>query len=129
MTFPFTPNDFSQFTGNGALRFGLYDYADLGVPITTSSTSLTGSAGQGYGVMGYMLSLDFGTNFTATTPLSLYARNSLLSPALASPPVIIYPCVRPNRWGEHQCIPFQDGVSNTLIFTVTRIATNNVSWR
>ncbi len=26
VTFPFTPNDFSQFTGNGPLRFGLYDY-------------------------------------------------------------------------------------------------------
>lgn len=125
VTFPFTPNDFSQFTGNGALRFGLYDYRDLGTPIATSSTSLTGSAGQGYGVMGYMLSLDFGTNFTDVTPLNLYARNSLLSPGLAST-TGDYASMSAGPTGgvDTNAISFQSGVSNTLIFTVTRTATN-----
>jgi hypothetical protein len=125
VTFPFTPNDFSLFTGNGALRFGLYDYRDLGTPIATSSTTLTGSAGQGYGVMGYMLSLDFGTNFTDTTPLNLYARNSLLSPGLASSTGDYLALDAGPAGGVNTNVPsFQDGVNNTLIFTVTRTATN-----
>jgi hypothetical protein len=126
VTFPFTPNDFSQFTGNGPLRFGLYDYRDLGVPITTSSTSLTGSAGQGYGVMGYMLSLTFGTNFAGDmTPVNLYARNSLLSPGLASS-TGDYAALGSGPVGgvDTNAITFQSGVSNTLIFTVTRTGTN-----
>ena len=130
VTFPFTPNDFSQFTGNGPLRFGLYDYRDLGSPITTSSTSLTGSAGQGYGVMGYMLSLDFGTNFTDTTPLNLYVRNSLLSPGLACS-TGDYASMQAGPTGGTSTneIVFQDGVSNTLIFTVTRTAPIRASCR
>ena len=40
VTFPFTANDFSQFTGNGALRFGLYDYRDLGTPIASEQHCL-----------------------------------------------------------------------------------------
>jgi hypothetical protein len=126
VTFPFTPNDFSLFTGNGALRFGLYDYRDLGTPIATSSTALTGSAGQGFGVMGYMLSLDFGPTFAGdATPVNLYVRNNLTSPSLAS------------STGDYQTMGggpiggtstnatvFQSGVSNTLIFTVTRTGTN-----
>jgi hypothetical protein len=126
VTFPFTPNDFSQFTGNGPLRFGLYDYRDLGVPIAASSTALTGSAGQAAGVMGYMLSLDFGTNFSDTTPLNLYARSSLLSPALAgSTGDYASMSAGPGNGGVNtNAIVFQDGVSNTLTFTVTRTATN-----
>ncbi len=127
VTLPFTPNGFENFTVNGPLRFGLYDYSDLGAPITASSTSLTGSAGQGYGVMGYMLSLDFGTNFTDTTPLNLYVRNNLLSPGLASS-TGDYLSMRAGPVGgvnTNANVPsFQDGVSNTLIFTVTRTGTN-----
>jgi hypothetical protein len=126
VTFPFTPNDFSLFTGNGPLRFGLYDYRDLGVPITTSSTSLTGSAGQAYGVMGYMLSLDFGPSFSDTTPLNLYARNNLFSPGLASSTGdYASMSAGPGNGGVNTNLTvFQSGVSNTLIFTVTRTATN-----
>jgi hypothetical protein len=127
VTFPFTPNDFSLFTGNGALRFGLYDYRDLGTPINTSSTSLTGSAGQGYGVMGYMLSLNFGTNSVGdATPLNLYARNSLLSSGLASSTGDYLTLDSGPTGGVNtNAITFQSGVSNTLIFTVTRTGTNS----
>lgn len=125
VTFPFTPNDFSMFTGNGPLRFGLYDYRDIGAPIAASSTALTGSAGQGYGVMGYMLDLNFGTNFTDMTPLNLYARNSLLSPGLAaSTGDYLSLASGPASGVDTNAITFQSGVSNTLIFTVTRTATN-----
>jgi hypothetical protein len=128
VTLPFTPNDFSQFsgTGNGPLRFGLYDYRDLGVPIAASSTTLTGSAGQAYGVMGYMLDLNFGTNFTDTTPLNLYVRNNLTSPALASSTGDYYNMTGGPVGGVNtNTIVFQSGVSNTLIFTVTRTGTNS----
>ena len=126
VTFPFTPKDFSLFTGNGPLRFGLYDYRDLGTPIPGNSTALTGSAGQGYGVMGYMLSLDFGTNFTDTTPLNLYARVNLLSPGLASSTGDYTALDSGPAGGVSTNVPaFQDGVNNTLIFTVTRTATNS----
>jgi hypothetical protein len=128
VTFPFTPQDFSQFTGNGPLNFGLYDYYDLGTPITASSTALTGSAGQGYGVMGYMLELDFGTNFVDSTPLSLYVRSSLLSTALASSTGDYFSMQSGPVGGVNTNVPsFQDGVSNTLVFTVTRTGTNTCS--
>jgi hypothetical protein len=126
VTFPFTPNDFSLFTGNGPLRFGLYDYRDLGVPIPASSTALTGSAGQGYGVMGYMLSLDFGTNFSETTPLNLYVRNNLPAIGLAASTADYASMLSgPGAGGVNTNLTvFQSGVSNTLIFTVTRTGTN-----
>jgi len=71
-----------------------------------------------------MLDMDFGTNFVSdSTPLNLYARNNLLSTALASSTGDFAslgggPAVNTNA------ITFQSGVSNTLILTVTRTAAN-----
>ena len=80
-------------------------------PIAASSTTLTGSAGQGYGVMGYMLSLDFGTNFTDTTPLNLYVRNNLTSPALASSTGDYYNMQADRSGGVN---------TNTIVFQIRR---------
>ena len=77
MTLPFITNSFDSHTNNGSLRFGLFDYYDGGLRPTADATTLTGSGGQGASVRGYMLSVDFGTNFTANTPLSLLVRTGL----------------------------------------------------
>jgi hypothetical protein len=77
VTLPFIPNAFDSHTNNGSLRFGLFDYYDGGLRPTADATTLTGSGGQGFSVRGYMLSVDFGTNFTANTPLSLLVRTGL----------------------------------------------------
>ena len=77
VTLPFTTGYMNSFTNNGALRFGLFDYYDGGVRPTADASTLTGSGGQATGVRGYMLSVDWGTNFTANSPLSLLVRNGL----------------------------------------------------
>jgi hypothetical protein len=77
VTCPFTPNSYTYFTGNGSLRIGLFDYADGGIRVTNDDTTVGGSTGNGVNVRGYMLSLDFGPTFTASSPLSLLARNNL----------------------------------------------------
>ena len=73
-----TPDTFAHFTNNGPLRLGLFDYADNGTFATADNTStLTGSAGQGINVRGYMLDLDFGKNFSTSNPMTLYVRDVL----------------------------------------------------
>lgn len=76
-TLTFIPISFNAFTNNGPLRIGLFDYADGGVFATADSSSLTGSAGLGLGVRGYMLDLDFGKVFSQSNPMTLYVRDNL----------------------------------------------------
>ncbi len=62
--------------GGNSMRFGLFDYADGGTRVTADGFG-SGSTGNGAGVRGYMLTLDFGTNFNANTPESLSVRNTI----------------------------------------------------
>jgi hypothetical protein len=79
ITLPFRPDSFTAFTNNGNVRWGLFDYFDAGTRITGDGPLVGGSAGLGAGVRGYMLSLDFGTNFVDNTPMGLFARSFLPS--------------------------------------------------
>jgi hypothetical protein len=77
-TLQFIPNPMTSFTNNGALRFGLFDYADSGTLYTGDDSTLTGSLGNGLKVRGYMLSFDYGTSFSSDLPLNLLVRNGIL---------------------------------------------------
>jgi hypothetical protein len=128
VTFPFTPNDFSLFTGNGPLRFGLFDYADGGTPVVNDDTTAGGSTGNGVNVRGYLLNVDFGTNFSTATPLSLYVRNGLGDIDLAGTTGDYISMGNGPVGGAYSNTPaFQSGIQYTLVFTVTRTAQNACS--
>ena len=139
-TLKFIPNGFSTFTNNGSLRFGLFDTADAsGANYTADDPTLTGSLGNGANVRGYMLSLDFGTNFSADLPLNLLARNglndnnlmgttgdylSMLSgPVGNGPGGLIGSGPATGTWSNAPS--FQQGITYTLTLTVIRTGTNN----
>jgi hypothetical protein len=127
VTLPFTPNSFGSHTNNGALRFGLFDYADGGVLLTEDSTLASGSAGNGRNVRGYMLSVDFGTTFTANSPLSLLARFGLGDNNLmGSTSDYISMGSGPSGGGYTNATAFQAATPYTLVFQVTRTAVNSV---
>jgi hypothetical protein len=71
----FTPNNI-QGPGANSLRFGLFNYADGGIRVDGDDFG-SGSAGNGANVRGYMMTLNFGTNFTVNTPEQLLARVNL----------------------------------------------------
>ena len=77
VTLPFVANSFSSFTNNGSLRIGLFDYFDGAVRIEADGPAAGGSRGNGRGVRGYMLNLDFGPTFSNNSPLQLLARSFL----------------------------------------------------
>jgi hypothetical protein len=136
-TLKFIPNGFGAFTNNGALRFGLFDYADSGSLYTADDPTLTGSLGNGANVRGYMLSLDFGTNFSADLPLNLLVRNgladnnlmgttgdflSMLSgPVGNGPGGLIGDGPATGTWSNTPA--FQPGTTYTLTLTVIRTGT------
>jgi hypothetical protein len=137
-TLKFIPNTLNSFTNNGSLRFGLFDYADSGTLYTGDDPTLTGSLGNGVNVRGYMLSLDFGTNFSADLPLSLLVRNglgdnnlmgttsdflSMLSgPVGNGPGGLVGSGPATGSWSN---VPaFRAATTYTLVLTVARIATN-----
>jgi hypothetical protein len=127
VTFPFTPNDFSQFTGNGPVEFGLFDYYDGGTPIN-STTTVTGSTGNGVNVRGYMLSVDFGPTFTSDTPLSLYTRDVYTDIGLMNTTGdYISMQSGPTNGTYTGATAFQSGTPYTLVFSVTRTALNACS--
>ncbi len=137
-TLEFIPNSFGAFTNNGALRFGLFDYADSGTLYTADDPTLTGSGGNGVNVRGYMLSLDFGTNFSSDLPLSLLVRNSLGDAnlmgttgdyiSLYSGPVGNGPGGQigggPGTGSWSNAPAYQPGTTYTLTLTVIRTDTN-----
>jgi hypothetical protein len=132
VTFPFIPNSFNSFTNNGSLRFGLFDYADGGTLITADSStqpgSVTGSAGNGVNVRGYMLDLDFGTNFSSDTPLTLYVRNGLGDIDLMGTTGDYLSMGSGPVGGAYSSTPaFQAGTTYTLTFSVTRTDVNACS--
>jgi hypothetical protein len=126
VTLPFTPNSFNAFTGNGALRFGLYDYADGGTFITTDDNTATGSTGNGVNVRGYMLSVDFGTNFSANSPLSLLVKNGMEDINLmGTTGDYLSMGSGPSGGGYSNAPAFSAGTQYTLVLTVTRTDVNN----
>lgn len=127
VTFPFVPNSFGAFTNNASLRFGLFDYADGGARVVADDASVGGSAGNGTNVTGYMLSLDFGTKFVSSSPLSVLARNSLTdNNLLGTTSDYLSLGSGPSGGGMSNAPSFQAGVQYTLVFSVTRTAVNTV---
>jgi len=127
VTMPFTPNSFSSHTNNGALRFGLFDYYDGAARPTADAATLTGSSGQGMSVRGYMLSIDFGTVFTANSPLSLLVRTGLGDNNLmGTTGDYVSMGSGPSGGGYTNAAAFVGGTPYTLEFSVWRIATNSV---
>jgi hypothetical protein len=128
VTFPFTPTGFTSHTNNGALRFGLYDYADGGNLVVADDVTASGSTGNGFNVRGYMLSLDFGPTFTANSPLSLLVRNGLADNSLAGTTQdYLSMGSGPSGGGYSNAPAFQAGTQYTLVFQVTRTAVNTCS--
>jgi hypothetical protein len=128
VTLPFTPNSFNAFVTNGALRFGLFDYADGGTRIIIDGDNVTGSTGNGAGVRGYMLSLDFGTNFTANSPLSLLVRTGLGDNNLmGTTGDYLSMGSGPSGGGYSNAPSFKAGTNYVLEFTVARTAVNSAT--
>lgn len=125
VTFPFRPESFNSFTNAGNIRFGLFDYYDGGVRL--AGDGFTGSAGNGTGVRGYMLSLNFGTNFTDGTPLDLYVRTALDSANLIGAASDFTPIGSGPAGGGYSNAPaFRAGELYTLEFSVLRYDLNGV---
>jgi hypothetical protein len=128
VTLSITPNDFSLFTVNGLLEFGLFDYADGGTPVVNDDSTVAGSTGNGVDVRGYMLGVDFGTNFSTSTPLTLYARNTLGDISLMSVLGDYLSMQSGPVGGGYSGAPaFKSGTNYSLVFSVTRTATNTCS--
>lgn len=126
VTMVFTPTGVVSNGGN-SLRMGIYDYADGGTRVSGDNFG-NGSSGSATNVRGYMLVVNFGTNFSTDMPLALYARNNYGSAnlmgtigdylSLGSGPV----------GGAYSNAPaFQEGAQYTLQFTATRTGLNSVN--
>lgn len=128
VTLPFTPNSFGSFTNNAGLRIGLFDYYDGATRITADGPPAGGSRGNGIGVRGYLLNLDFGQNFSANSPLQLLARSFLLDDNLMGS-IGDYQSFGsgPAGGGYIGAPAFQAGTQYTLEFTVARAAANSVN--
>jgi hypothetical protein len=125
VTLPFTTGTMGSFTTNGALRFGLFDYADGGVLFTQDVVAAGGSLGNGLNVRGYMLSVDFGKVFTANSPLSLSVRSGLSDQNLMGTTGDYLSMGSGPRGGGYSNAPaFQPNTAYTLVFQVTRTETN-----
>lgn len=123
-TMNFTPLGFEDFTVNKALNFGLYDYADGGVYVTADGPNLTGSLGNGKGVRGYMLAVDFGTNFSSDTPLTLLTRNGYGDNDLMSASGDYLTIGSGPVGGSYSNTPAFQSTNYILTLSVTRSATN-----
>ena len=127
LTIPFTPSDFNSFTNNSSLRFGLFDYADGGTRVVADDATAGGSAGNGNNVRVYMLSLDFGTNFTANSPQQLLVRNILNDNNLmGSSSDFMSLGSGPSGGGFSNAPSFMAGTQYTMVFSVTRNDVNSV---
>jgi hypothetical protein len=107
---------------------GVFDYADGGVRVTADGPAAGGSRGNGVGVRGYMLNLDFGTNFSVSSPLQLLVRNTLQDDNLMGT-VGDYASLGsgPAGGGYSNAPAFQAGTQYTLVFSVARTAVSSVN--
>ena len=129
ITFPFTPNSFNAFTNNAGLRIGLFDYHDGGTRLAADGAAAGGSRGNGVGVRGYLLNLDWGTNFSVNSPVQLLARNFLTDDNLMGS-IGDYTSFGsgPAGGGYIGAPAFQAGSSYTLVLTVARPDVNSVDF-
>lgn len=127
VTLPFTLNSFNSFTNNAGLRIGVFDYFDGGTRLTEDGSAAGGSRGNGVGVRGYMLSMDFGPTFTENSPMQLLARNFLPDDNLMGS-IGDYESFGsgPAGGGYAGAAAFQAGTQYTLVFTVARTGVNSV---
>jgi hypothetical protein len=128
VTLPFTPTGFNARTNNAGLRFGLFNYFDSTNRIIADSSSVSGSGGSGSGVRGYMLNVEFGTSFTDTTPMEIYARNNLPSGNLmgtTSDYVSLFS--GPTGGVDTNELAFVAGNKYTLTVTVSRLSQTSVN--
>lgn len=129
VTLPFTPTGFTAHTNNAALRFGLFDYYDGGVYVVNDDSTVGGSTGNGAGVRGYMLSVDFGPNFTSSSPLSLLTRIGLTDNNLmGTTGDYLSMGGGPSGGGYSNAPAFVAGTQYTLVFTVTRTDVNTCTF-
>ncbi len=129
VTLPFVPASYTSFTTNGTVRFGVYDYADGGTPLTGDSTAAGGSTGNGTSVRGYMLSLDFGPTFSASSPLSLLVRNALGDINLMGTTGDYQSMNSGPSGGGFTGMPaFQAGTTYTLVMSLSRTDVNSVDF-
>jgi hypothetical protein len=128
VTLPFIPASYGSFTNNGSMRFGLYDYADGGTALNSDSTAAGGSTGNGTSVRGYMLSLDFGPTFSASSPLSLLVRSALADVNLMGT-TGDYQSMGggPSGGGFTGTPAFSAGTQYNLVFSASRTDVNSVS--
>jgi hypothetical protein len=126
-TCQFTPVSFNSFTNNASFRIGLFDYADGGTRIVTADSTAGGSTGNGVNVRGYMLSVDFGTNFVTSSPLSMYSRVNLGDINLMGTTADYLSLGGgPSGGGYSNAPAFQAEANYTLVFSVTRNDVNSV---
>jgi large repetitive protein len=123
VTLPFTPNNVVSNGGN-SLRIGLFDYADGGTRPTADGSTVSGS---GANVRGYMLVMNFGTNFGSDEPMTLHARNSISSTDLMGT-TGVYASLGNGPAGATllNTPAFMSGTTYTLQFTVHRTAFSTV---
>ncbi|HYG22338.1 MAG TPA: hypothetical protein VEH04_06100 [Verrucomicrobiae bacterium] len=125
-TWVFTPNNVVANGGN-SMRFGVFDYADGGTRVTADGFG--GSAGNGTGVRGYMVTVNFGTAFNTDTPVSLYVRNNLGASDLMGTTANYVSLGSGPANGEFNGDPaFENGVEYTIELSVTRKAVNAVDF-
>jgi hypothetical protein len=125
VTLPFAPNSFGSHTNNAGLRIGLFDYFDGGARIIADGANVGGSRGNGGGVRGYMLNLDFGTNFSVNSPLQLLGRSFLSDDNLMGTIGDFQSFGSgPAGGGYTNAAAFQAGTDYTLELTVARTAVN-----
>jgi hypothetical protein len=126
VTLPFIPASYNSFTNNGTMRFGVYDYADGGTPLTSDGTPAGGSTGNGVSVRGYMLSLDFGPTFSASSPLSLLVRNSISDINLmGTTGDYLSMNSGPSGGGFSNAPAFAAGTQYTLVLSISRTDVNS----
>lgn len=125
---PFIANSYSLHTNNSGLRLGLFDYADGGTRVTADGATAGGSTGNGIGVRGYMLNLDFGPTFSVNSPLQLLVRSSLADNNLMGSSSLYESLGSGPAGGGYSNSPaFQAGQQYTLELSVARIAVNAVT--
>lgn len=112
-------------TSSGGLRIGLFDYADGGTRVTADGFG-SGSTGNGDGVRGYMLTVDYASTFPDATPFEIRARTIIdddnLMGSTGSYPVTL----ASGPADLNGAAGFQNLTNYTLVMQITRTGQNSV---
>lgn len=125
-TLAFKASNIVVTNGGASMRLGLFDYADGGTRVTADGFG-TGSAGNGNGVRGYMFTLDWGTQFSASSPLSLFVRNVLNDNNLMGTTGDYATLSGTGSTGLAGSAAFQNNTSYTMTMTVERTSASSVT--